>query len=354
VRIAFVLGTFPRTPSGGALVVYQYASILAERGHEVRIVHVEARPSLVESARRLTRNIASGGVTTDVRWTRLHPDIRMERHVSYDTLDAEADEVIVPTFWKTVEPVLKSVPVDQRVVHFVQAYETAMGPPTEVEAVYRLPCPKIVVAPRLRDQLLALGVERDDVAVVTNGVDLALFPAGRPASLRPPRVTFMAGDVPSKGLEVAVRVQERVERVRPDVMWLAFGPGRRPSSLPRSIDYRRSVPQERLAEEFYQVAAVFLCTSHEEGWGLPALESMACGTPVVSTRNGGIENFAIDGETALLRDVGDADGLAEGVMVLLNRPGFRDEIAAKALAVGRAHGVRESAERFERALLDVP
>jgi glycosyltransferase involved in cell wall biosynthesis len=45
---------------------------------------------------------------------------------------------------------------------------------------------------------------------------------------------------------------------------------------------------------------VFMLTSRYEGWGLPATEAMACGAAVVSTRNGGTEDFLVDGAQLLL------------------------------------------------------
>ncbi|WP_169510932.1 glycosyltransferase family 4 protein [Actinomycetospora chiangmaiensis] len=354
MRIDMVLGTFPRTPSGGALVVYQYASALAARGHEVRVWHVEPRPSALEAGRRLVRNVASGGLRSRIRWTRLHPEVRLERVRSAADLDLVDADVVVPTFWTTVRPTLGRVSARQRVVHFVQADETTLGPPDEVEAIYHLPCPKIAVAPRLRDRLVAFGVAPGDVSIVTNGVDLPLFPPGPATAQRPRRVTFLAGDVPVKGLEVAADVVRRVGECRADVRWSAFGPGRRPRGLPACVEYTRSVPQDRLAPDFYHRAAVFLCTSHAEGWGLPALEAMACGTPVVSTRNGGVDNFAVDGDTALLRPAGDAAALADAVLELLDDPDRAAAIASRALVVGRAHAVHESAGRFEAALLGSP
>jgi len=74
------------------------------------------------------------------------------------------------------------------------------------------------------------------------------------------------------------------------------------------------VPTEDLPG-LYSLATVFVFPSLYEGFGLPPLEAMACGTPVLSSNNSSLAEVCAD--AAYLVDPQDEDGLAEGMMELL-------------------------------------
>lgn len=64
-------------------------------------------------------------------------------------------------------------------------------------------------------------------------------------------------------------------------------------------------------------ADLFLLPSEKESFGLTALEALASGVPVIGCRTGGLPEVVRDGETGVLRDVGDIDAMAEGARLLL-------------------------------------
>jgi glycosyltransferase involved in cell wall biosynthesis len=65
--------------------------------------------------------------------------------------------------------------------------------------------------------------------------------------------------------------------------------------------------------QLYSHAAAFVCPSIYEPFGLINLEAMACGTPVIATRVGGIPEVVVDGETGWLVEPGDPAALAEAL-----------------------------------------
>lgn len=75
-----------------------------------------------------------------------------------------------------------------------------------------------------------------------------------------------------------------------------------------------------------------------EAYGLVFLEAGAAGRPVLGVRGSGAEDAITDGENGWLRDAGDVEGLAQGLLRLLREP----ELAARMGAAGRARAERQT------------
>ena len=110
------------------------------------------------------------------------------------------------------------------------------------------------------------------------------------------------------------------------------------------VETRRGVSAEALAE-LYRGASVFVLSSTEEGLGIPVLEAMASGLPVVSTRSGGPETVVAEGETGHLTPIGDAHALAAKVGALLADPDSRGRMGARARRVAEEKFSLEAAGR---------
>jgi GT2 family glycosyltransferase len=78
----------------------------------------------------------------------------------------------------------------------------------------------------------------------------------------------------------------------------------------------KNLEQDELGRE-YAAARVFAVGSWFEGFCQPGLEALACGTPLVTTDNGGCREYAVDGETALIVPPRDVPAMAEAVRRLL-------------------------------------
>jgi glycosyltransferase involved in cell wall biosynthesis len=80
----------------------------------------------------------------------------------------------------------------------------------------------------------------------------------------------------------------------------------------------------------YSLASVFAFPSWYEGFGLPVLEAMACGTPVVAADNSSLPEVVGDG--GLLVDASSPDELASALMRLLSNQGLRAALRRTGLA----------------------
>jgi glycosyltransferase involved in cell wall biosynthesis len=102
-----------------------------------------------------------------------------------------------------------------------------------------------------------------------------------------------------------------------DLEVVAFGVQPPEHVLPSWVTFVKQPPAQELVDEIYNTSRVFLCTSWVEGFGLANVEAMACGVALVTTNNGGSNDYAYHDETALVAPGGDAAALTEHIITLL-------------------------------------
>lgn len=113
------------------------------------------------------------------------------------------------------------------------------------------------------------------------------------------------------------------------------------------VSYHTGVSKQELAA-LYRGAWVYASPSTYEGFGLPYVEAMASGTPVVATPNPGSKEILDRGQFGYL--AGDAE-FAEAINELLNDAPARELLAAKGLERARGYALTVMVERYEALLM---
>jgi D-inositol-3-phosphate glycosyltransferase len=103
------------------------------------------------------------------------------------------------------------------------------------------------------------------------------------------------------------------------------------------VRFEPPAPQERLAD-WYRAASAVVVPSHNESFGLVALEAQACGTPVIAAAVGGLRTAVRDGISGLLVDGHKPADYATAAARLLTAPAYRERLSAGALAHASAFG----------------
>ena len=89
---------------------------------------------------------------------------------------------------------------------------------------------------------------------------------------------------------------------------------------------------------YYSAAELVVMPSHYESFGMVALEAMACGTPVIASRVGGLHFSVIHGQTGLHVPVGDHAALAAAITKLLKNDSLRWQLSANSRAMAQNFG----------------
>lgn len=126
----------------------------------------------------------------------------------------------------------------------------------------------------------------------------------------------------------------------------------RVAPLAAHIEHRGYIPPgER--EALYKGAQMFVLPSFDEGFGIPALEAMASGVPVIASNRGALPEVA--GDAALLIDPDDPESLASAMLTLLNDQALRAAHARRGLERARtftwAQTARDVRQAYELAKL---
>jgi glycosyltransferase involved in cell wall biosynthesis len=207
-----------------------------------------------------------------------------------------------------------------------------------VAAADRVLCVSATTAADLAERL---DVAADRVDVTPLGTDLRPAPADRVAELRHrlgldgPYLLGLGTVEPRKDLPTLVRAFTALATELPHRLVLAglagWGAGELATAVAASgVADRVLVPgyvPEADKAALLTGADVFAYPSRYEGFGLPVLEAMACGTPVVTTTGGSLPEVA--GDAATLVDPGDDAALAAAIAKLATDPAARQDAAAR-------------------------
>lgn len=92
----------------------------------------------------------------------------------------------------------------------------------------------------------------------------------------------------------------------------------------------------------YNAAKLFVMPSFYEGFGLPVLEAMSCGCPVVTTKMGSLSEVA--GQAAYFVDPNDIDSIASGITRVMGNIDFREELSKKGLEQSKKFSWEKTAQ----------
>ncbi len=206
-----------------------------------------------------------------------------------------------------------------------------------------------IIAPTEKEKeelILRYGSSPEKISIVPCGVNLALFQpvdktkAKQKLSLDGDKVILFVGRIePLKGVDQLLRAMVYLKNSHKTKLLIVGGDEQSQDEMERlcklsrdlriqnSVAFLGTVDHEKLPV-FYNAADVCVVPSHYETFGLVALESIACGTPVVATDVGGAKSFIRQGETGYVVTNNNPRHLASKIRLLLHKPGSNGKSAS--------------------------
>lgn len=348
MRVTFV--TPGLTLSGGILAIIGFANGLADRGHAVSIVAPRAAQD--PSVTLVGRNVKAIFTKTNAR-----PGPGRGIANAWIALDlalaTPASDALVATYTPTALPVLLSSHLGRGAPCWIYADypEMFQGRPIESWLARNLPS-------RFRAVVTYSQASVDELAQST-GITATRVGLGLPnwrvlyppavSSARPPVALYVGDARPRKGLADFLNGAELARESVPSLRLLIVT--KDPCTIATDVPFDHVIrPSDQDLADLYRQCGVFVSTSWFEGLGLPPLEAMACGAPVITTDQRGARDYARDGQNCLVVPIRSPEAVGRAIVRVLTDSDCTRRLSLHGLRTAEAYRWDPALDRFERVL----
>lgn len=326
-------------------VAHDLANALAERGHHVTVLTYDPAPP---DARYEVRSLPVGSFVKTWVGTRItmgylgNVIALFAGYSGVDVIIAHGDSLLLPLVRKPLVRVMHGSALEEA------RSATSLGRRVLQTGVYV-------------QELLTAWMQRGTVGisentrrsnpfvrrVIPDGIDLEMFAPDESARSFGPSILFVgAMGGRKRGAWLLDRFERDIRPAHPDAeLHVVSAPG--PAGP--GVSYHTGIDRATLAA-LYRRAWVYASPSTYEGFGLPYVEALACGTPVVATPNPGSREVLADGRYGLLvRD----EEFGSTVARLLSSAGERHALAVAGLERAAEYDIRRSAAAYEAVIQEL-
>ncbi len=212
----------------------------------------------------------------------------------------------------------------------------------------------IAISQNTRNDLIKyLKIPDSRISVIYNGVDHNIFKPYNTKLLDKPYILYVGSERPRKNLGRLFEAFAGLKKEFSEIILVKVGtPGR---SKKYRNDTLRKLDSLRITQDvvfvdyvseldlayYYSSALLLVYPSLYEGFGLPPLEAMACGCPVVTSSTSSLPEVV--GEAGIMVDPYDTDGLAQAIKQVLTDDKLRDDMVRKGLEQAKRFSWEEAA-----------
>ncbi len=348
-RIAFVLPGTPFRPSGGCKIVFQYANRLVKKGYHVSILFLcdlsLSNKGFPEWIRRL---ICTGIVVVYPLGMELNPLVKKKTIFTLCDNKVKDGNYIIATSYRTASPVYRLSEEKGKKIYFIQGYENWTCSDKEVQQTY---CwmKNVVIARWLQKIVDSCSGTRS--IYISNCIDTKKFGIDIPIKERDAfSIAALYHKAEHKGFRYTWKAIMMIKERYPDIKVRLFGLPKRPSWLPKWVNYTENANYRQL-RKLYNHTAIFICSSIDEGYGLTGAESMACGCALVSTAYKGVFEYAVHNENALLSPVKDVNTMVTNIVQLISDKDLRIKLAVAGRKTIEQRSWEKAVVKFEKEVL---
>lgn len=313
MKINFLLPHYGYRPTGGFKVVYIYANEFVKKGNEVNLIYpatckkgIRKIPGWIRTY--INKKNKSEWFVFETKVNRIYVPSLYEKYIP----DAE---YTIATAYETSLFLNKYSLSKGKKIYFIQDLEIWAGQQEKILDSWKFDMCKIVISQYLMSVGKGEGIQ--NLHYIPNAINREKYRIIRDIDSRKNCIVMMYSEAERKGSLYGIEAIKRIKEKKTDVEAILFGKFPRPVNLPAWIQYFENPEQDFLVKEIYNRAKIFICSSIYEGWGLPAMEAMACGAAVVTTDCGGVRDFAIPDITAKVCRIQDVEALEQAVIQIL-------------------------------------
>jgi len=361
MKLNFILPGRGSQFMGGFIIMYEHAYHLAQRGHEVNVIHPPYRrtdSSLKDQINAVLKFLAGCGKRDfwlPSGFDEKYPGVNFKWIPWIASFSIPDADISVVSFWHTAEWAKRLTAKKGDIVYLVQEYEMFMTAGSDIRQRMKdnflSGFKYAAISPAVVEMLESCGSEAH--AYVPNGIDLRSYCLESPiASDTREYIGFPYRLEAFKRTDIALAALESIrEKLGENVKIWSFGP--EPTEpLPGWIEYYQRPSNEKLKDLFNQ-SKIFITPSDYEGWGLPGSEAMACGATLVTTDSGGVRGYAKNNENSLVSPAGNAKVLASNILALLENDDQRIRLGQQGHEDIQEFTYEAAADRFEDFLLNL-
>lgn len=190
------------------------------------------------------------------------------------------------------------------------------------------------------DLITYFNIDEDNITVVPLGVNHGIFNKidGEIKSNKNPKhltILHVGTEQKNKNVDSLIKAFYKLHKKNLDIKLVRVGTKSKfidkiikKYHLEKSIEYKTNVSERELVR-LYNIADLFVFPSLYEGFGLPPLEAMACGTPVITSNTSSLPEVV--GDAGILLDPYDIDGWVNAMYEVLTNDGLREDMIKRGL-----------------------
>jgi L-malate glycosyltransferase len=369
LRITFVLPFVNIT--GGIKILFEHANRLAERGHTVCLVYpgklfhgdnFEITNSSwqwrwIKAPFRQLKYwfFVSLLHKTEADWFPIDRRVVLQRTPDLSARYIPTADIVIATANETVDWVA-TYPAEKGVkLYLAQDYEVWARPAKYVDKTFSHTDMHLITIGSWQKKLFEEKFGRVVEAIIHDGVDTQRFrPAASDAHKehKSTRVLLSYHHLEYKGIPDGLYAIEEAKKAGYSIQTVMFGVHNLKSNVPGDIEYHQNLQEDELPY-LYRSCDIFLWPTHREGFGLPPMEAMACGVPVVGTDAGAMPDYMKDGVTGYMVAIKQPKLLAEKLIRLLAEPELRQKMGRAAAAEMKKWDWDKQTEKLEQYLLGI-
>ena len=300
---------------GGSKIILEYANRLAKKGHKINIVTYDEYPDWYE-------------LSDKINFVKVPENEDIQKYIPNS-------DVVVPTSWKCIR---KAIKANKGPVAFFEQggshlFEIDRLSEKKRKVVYdRMQLPPFIytVSKYSAEKIEEIYGRRS--SIIYSALESKIFyPREKERNENEISITIVGSeDFKFKNVgEVLEVIRELKEKYQIKLNWIT-------QTEPKiNIEEGKNAivnPEQKIIGDVLRNTDIYICNSEYESFGLPTLEAMTCGVTVITTDTGGMRDFVIDRENALVIKHHNKEDMKEKIEMLINNRDLMHKMSQNGIA----------------------